>query len=56
MDTQEKYRAWVRPIVTVAFAMAFVYLTVVGVVKPDAFVATATAVIMFWFKSRDDQK
>ena len=56
MNSTEKYIAWVRPAVTIMFSGAFVYLAIIGTVPSDAFVATSTAILMFWFKSRDDQK
>jgi hypothetical protein len=45
-------RALVRPVVTLLFAGAFVYLTVIAAVPIDAFVTVTTAVLSFWFAQR----
>ena len=46
----------VRPTVTWMFAGAIVYYTGVGVIKPEVFVAIATAAIVWWYKDREAEK
>lgn len=50
----EVCRASVRPILTLLFGGAFIYFTATGIVPREAFVATATAVVIWWFRSRDE--
>ena len=53
----KKAKAWVRIIVTVAFAAAFILGFLWNKEIPsEAFVALATAVIIWWFKDRSDAK
>jgi hypothetical protein len=46
----------VRPLLAVMFGGAFIYGTLFGYTMSDGFVAVATAVVLWYFKSRDDEK
>jgi hypothetical protein len=46
----------VRPLVTVAFTVTFLWLTVTGVVPIDGFLTMTTAVLSFWFAQRGNPK
>jgi hypothetical protein len=48
--------AYVRPFVTVSLTLVFCYLAVMGDITADVFVPTVTMVLIYWFKSRDDEK
>ena len=54
MKVLEMVNAGVRPAVTLAMAGTFCYLTITGTIEAQTFVGTATAVIIWWFKARDD--
>lgn len=53
LETLEKA---IRPIITAAFTAAFIFGFVAEKIGSDVFVGTATMVIIYWFKSRDDEK
>ena len=48
--------SYVRPAITVAFTGAFIYGFMVDVIGSDVFTSTATMVIVYWFKARDEEK
>lgn len=48
-------RALVRPVVTIMFAGAFVYMAVIGKIEPDVFTTVVMAVVLWWFKTRDQK-
>lgn len=48
--------SYVRPAVTVAFTAAFIYGFLSGAIGADVFTSTATMVIVYWFKARDEEK
>jgi hypothetical protein len=52
----EQLNGYVRPAVTIAFTGTFCYLSIIGTITPDVFVPTVTMVLIYWFKSRDEQK
>jgi len=45
-----------RPILSWIFGVAFCVFTGMRIVPPEAFVGVATACIIWWFKSRDEEK
>lgn len=47
---------YVRPAVTLSFTGAFIYGFIAGMIGADVFVSTATMVIVYWFKTRDEEK
>lgn len=52
----EKTRSSVRPIVTYAFAAAFIGGFLLKLVPPDAFLILATYVIKSWFDERQQDR
>jgi hypothetical protein len=52
----EQFKSLVRPIITLAFAGAFIYMSVMGTISNDAFLGLATLVVKFWFDSRQEEK
>lgn len=48
--------SYVRPVITVAFTAAFLYGFMADKIGADVFVSTATMVIIYWFKTRDEEK
>jgi hypothetical protein len=46
----------VRPVLAVVFSCAYVSMALMGIDPGDAFVALVTAVILWFFKARDDEK
>ena len=48
----EQFKSTVRPVVTLAFALAFIYFTYEKIISSDVFVGMATLVIKYWFDSR----
>ena len=46
-------RTITRPLLALGFGWAFIWLVYVDKIPKDAFVATGTAVILWWFKDRD---
>lgn len=53
---EQKFSGYVRPVVTLAFTMAFCLGFWFKMIGADVFVSTATMVIVYWFKSREDKK
>ena len=51
-----KLKEVARPILSLMFGVAIIVLTARGLVPVEAFVAVATASIIWWFKSRDEEK
>lgn len=49
-------RSPVRPVVTLAFAGAFIYGFIYGLVSADAFLGVAVFVIKSWFDGREKEK
>lgn len=56
MDKLEVLRGSVRPVVTYAFAGAFIAGLFTGHVPKDAFLSVAGMVMAFWFQSRTEEK
>jgi hypothetical protein len=52
----EEFKTAVRPIITLLFAGAFIYLTIEKMVSADAFLGIATLVIKYWFDSREPER
>jgi len=52
----ETLNGYVRPAVTIAFTAVFCYLAVIDKISSEVFVPTVTMVLVYWFKSRDEQK
>lgn len=49
-------RSPVRPLVTLMFGVTFCWLTYVKIIPVEAFIATATMVLQWWFRARDDKE
>ena len=52
----EVLNGYVRPFVTVLFSGVFCYGFLVKMIGADVFTGVATMVIIYWFKSRDEDK
>jgi hypothetical protein len=52
----EIINSYIRPGVTVLFAAVFCYGFLTAMIGSDVFTGVATMVIVYWFKSRDDEK
>lgn len=52
----ETINAYIRPAVTVLFTIVFCYGFLAEKIGADVFTGIATAVIVFWFRSRDEDK
>jgi len=52
----EGVSAYVRPYITILMVTVFCYLAVVGTIGPEVFVPTVTMVVVYWFKSREEEK
>jgi hypothetical protein len=44
-----------RPLLAILFSAAYVYMTVQGIDPGDAYVAITTAIVLWFFKSQDDE-
>lgn len=51
-----KFKENTRPGLSWAFGIAFIVLTGMGKIPIEAFIGIATATIIWWFKSRDEEK
>jgi len=51
-DLQETLRAATRPIVTVLFAIAIVFVVVAQIDAPAWFISLAIPIILWWFGER----
>jgi len=56
MLNPSKYNTFVRPFIAILFSTVFCYGFVVGMIDKDAFVPVVVAVVMFYFKVRDEEK
>jgi hypothetical protein len=56
MNASETIDSYVRPFVTVVLVAVYCYLAVIGKVSVEVFGGTVTMVVLFWFKSREDEK
>jgi hypothetical protein len=56
MTLTEIVTSYIRPAVTVLFAMVFCYGFLVTTIGADVFTGVATMVIIYWFKSRDEER
>lgn len=54
--SQEILNGYIRPLVTVLFAGVFCWGFIVTMIGADVFTGVATMVIIYWFKSRDEDK
>ena len=54
--SQEILNGYIRPLVTVLFAGVFCWGFIVEMIGADVFTGVATMVIIYWFKSRDEEK
>ena len=52
----EKFKSMIRPIISLVFTGGVVYLTIVKELPIEAFIGIATTVIIWWYKSRDEEK
>lgn len=53
---QQLVRSPLMGLVTLAFAGAFVYGFLIGLITTDSFIAMAGPIIGFWFRDRDGQR
>jgi hypothetical protein len=44
-----------RPLLAILFSAAYVYMTIKGIDPGDAYVAITTAVVLYFFKSKDEE-
>ena len=49
----EGFKGAIRPLVTLLFALAFIYMAINGSISKDAFIGIATLIIKYWFDSRE---
>jgi len=49
----EELKGLVRPLVTLAFTAGFIYMTIIKLISPEAFIGIATLVIKHWFDTRE---
>ncbi len=47
---------YIRPVMSFTALGAFVWGFIVGKIQPETFVVTAVALIIWWFKARDEAK
>ena len=52
----EKIKELTRPILSWIFAIAFCVFTGMRIIPPEAFIAAASAIIMYWFSERSKEK
>jgi len=52
----EKFKPVIRPIISLMFTCGVLYLTFVDKLPIEAFIGIATTVIIWWYKSRDEEK
>jgi hypothetical protein len=45
-----------RPLLAVMFSAAYIYMSIMGIDPGDAFVAVVTAVVLFFFRSQDEEQ
>jgi hypothetical protein len=45
-----------RPLLAVMFSGAYIYMSIMGTDPGEAFVAVTTAVVLWFFKSQDDER
>ena len=51
-----KLKELTRPVLSWMFGLAFCIFTGMRIIPAEAFVGVATACIIWWFKSRDEEK
>ena len=52
----EAIRSLVRPVVTFLFVVGYLYMALMGIKPPEAYTATMSMILVFYFKSRDEAK
>jgi hypothetical protein len=51
----EQFKSAIRPLVTLLFCLAFIYMAIAGSISKDAFIGIATLVIKYWFDERAEK-